>query len=459
MIRRLLLGAVALVAVLVAIIVGTGGDDAYELRVPLENASGLKSGSAVVISGVTHGKVELELGDDDRIIAKLLLDREVAPIGRDARVAVTAANFLGQKRVELSKGDTSRPAPDGFVVPASQVTTPTDLDQVLSVLDADTRTRATILLNELGVAAAGRRFDIGELVRQFPRGFVDATAVLHQVKSDNHSLRDLLQHSDGFVAEATARRRDLVRMIDVLGQSAKSASAKRAQLRVTLARAPGTLRTLQGFLADVESTTKPLAPAADAIADAAPPLADTLGEVEPFTAAARPTLGEVSAVAPKLTVLGDNATPVLRRSLPMASSLATLGGDLTPVSRTLDNSADNIIAVLENWSRAIQFRDGLGHVFRGEAGYSTDLITSMIDRLVRPVDRKRGAKGKRRGPQAPKPSAPTPVTPQLTTPKLPDPVKKTLDALPEVGKAVDGVLGGTQQQLPDGHLLDFLLGP
>jgi phospholipid/cholesterol/gamma-HCH transport system substrate-binding protein len=443
--RRIAFGALAAIAVVVAVIVATGGDDSYRLRLDLANASGLKTGSPVVISGVTRGKVELHLKRDDRIEAELKIDKSVAPVGRDAKVAVTAANFLGQKRVEITRGaSTANPAPSGFLVPAGNITTPTDLDQVLDVLDADTRTRATILLNELGTAVVGRRFDINQLLGEFPQGFVDATAVLRQLRSDNHSLRDLVTHADGFVREATTRRADLVRMVKVLGRTSETVSARRAELRATLARAPRTLRTLQAFLGDLESTTRPLAPAARAIADAAPALSGTLAQVEPFTAAAKPTLSQARAGAPRLTQLGDKATPVVKKALPAVTSLATLAGDLPPVAKTLDNSADNIIAILENWSRAIQFRDGLGHVFRGEAGYSTDLLTTMMDRLIRPADRKKKAKAKVKAPKVSKPDA------KKTLDDVSKPVKKTLDELPKVIQdAVDGVLGTTKDALKD----------
>ena len=37
---------------------------------------------------------------------------------------------------------------------------------------------------------------------------------------------------------------------------------------------------------------------------------------------------------------------------------------------TLNGSIDNLLALLDNWAHAIQFRDGIGHVFRGEATLS-----------------------------------------------------------------------------------------
>lgn len=62
----------------------------------------------------------------DRIVADLKLDNGVGPVGKNATAAITATNFLGQKRVELSLGDTRNPARSGAVVPAANVTTPTD---------------------------------------------------------------------------------------------------------------------------------------------------------------------------------------------------------------------------------------------------------------------------------------------------------------------------------------------
>jgi hypothetical protein len=76
------------------------------------------------------------------------------------------------------------------------------------------------------------------------------------------------------------------------------------------------------------------------------------------------------------------ATPVLQHATPVVGDLADFSADLQPVSATVDKSVDNVLAVLQNWARAIQFRDGLSHVFRGEASVTPDLIDGLVNELV-----------------------------------------------------------------------------
>jgi len=466
---------VLVVVLVTAFAVTSGGEKPYRLNVPLDNASGLENGSAVVVGSITRGKVRLEL-DRDRVTARLDIDRSAGPVGRDARVTVSAANFLGQKRVELDPGDTSRPLPSGSTISASRVTTPTDLDQVLAVLDADTRTRVKILLDEAGEAVLGRRVDVAEVLEEFPAGMRDATRVLEQIEADDKTIRDVLVRSDRFLAEVGgSRRADLGRMVEAVGETAETIAARRRALGATLSRAPGMLASLRHFLADLRETTVPLRPTARAISDTAPSLARTLDGLAPFTEAARPSLATAESAAPELTRLADDLTPVLRRAVPTVRSLDQLAGGLPPLTEALDHSYDNILAVVENWSRAIQFRDGLSHVFRGEASFTPNVLEGAVERLAAALAPKAKSKSDRRAPRetlpvrprtprppsssegpAPKPKLPKITELPTTITELPPAIKKALD---ETLDALSGNGPRSETQQGMNGLLDFLLAP
>lgn len=464
-----LLGLLALVAVVLLL---SGGDGGRTLHLSLDNAGGLQDGSQASIGGVPIGKVSLDLGDGDKVLADVHLDDD-AVVPRDAQVAISAVNFLGQKQVSFSGGDRTRPAPDGYRFPSSRITTSTDLDQVLNTLDPDTSTRLSILVNEAGASVIGRRWDISRFVRETPKTLADADTLLARLIRDNHTLSDVVASSDRFVGSATSKRAELVRMVDTLGKVAETVETKRTDLQATLAKAPGTLTALRGFLGDLEATTAPLGPAAGDIARAAPPLRQTLAAVDGFRESAEPTLKTATKVAPALTKLASGATPVLRQARPPVESLAALAVALKPVSDTLDGSADNLIATIENWSQAIQLRDGVGHIFRGEATFSPNLLSSALDRLMKPAD-KPAARRKRVPKRTAAPTAPSaaPAAPAASTqapkPSLVDGVKKTTDG---ATKAVKGLLdtllppaaGGRQQPKSPAAdvsgLLDFLLRP
>jgi phospholipid/cholesterol/gamma-HCH transport system substrate-binding protein len=436
------------VAAAVGLLLLGGDDDPYTVRLQLDNAGGLRDGADVVIGGVRAGKVDLDIGARDEVIADLEMDSDKAPVGKNVRAGISAINLLGQKRVEVVPGDANdEPAPDGYLVPKGRVTMSTDLDQVLSVLDADTRARLTVLVNEAGAALLGRQADVSLLLKELPPSLVAGTQLLDELSTDNETLARLVSNSDGLVAALTPKRNELGRLVDTLGQTAGTLAARRRELRATLARAPATLATLQAFLGDLRATTVPLRPAARDIADAAPAVTATLAQVDPLRRIADPTLRTATAVAPDLTRLAAQATPVLRKAGPTANSLAALGEALPPVSDTLDHSAQNLIAILQNWSRAIQFRDGLSHIFRGEATASANLLTSAVDRFLGPTSPKRpGAKknaGRGRAPN--RPARPAPAAP---APRTDDPA---------AGAPATESPGGAAGRV--NRLLDYLLGP
>src|SRR5262245_47157203 len=132
----------------------TAGEDNYTIKMRVANASGLRNGSTIVNGGVPVGTVHVDANRDD-VEVSLNIKPEDGPVGKDARVTVISQNALGQKQAQIEPGDTSNPAPDGYVLPPDQVIVNTDLDQLLSTLDPDTRTRLEVLINGTGNSCVG----------------------------------------------------------------------------------------------------------------------------------------------------------------------------------------------------------------------------------------------------------------------------------------------------------------
>jgi phospholipid/cholesterol/gamma-HCH transport system substrate-binding protein len=450
--------ACAAVIVVIAVIVLSSGGDGYTLRLNLADASGLRDGAEVAMGGVPIGTVGLRLGRADQVVADLHIDGKYAPLSKRVDAAIAAVNLLGQKEVNLSGDTKSDPAASGYTLPANQVAVSTDLDQVLNVLGPSTRTRLGILINEAGWAVLGRRADIGQILEQAPHSLSSLTGLLTALSSDNHTLADVVQSTSGYVDEFAARRASLVHLVDSLGSAAQTVAARRHQLSAALARAPHALATLQSFLGRLRATTVPLGSAAQEITASAPYVSTTLSQLEPFRRAAGPTLQTATRVAPELSDLGVQATPVLRRAAPAIGAVSNLALALPPLSTAVDKSADNILAVLDGWSRAIELRDGLSHVFRGEATYSPDFILSVVDSLAA-AQRTPSTQAHRSTPTAPVTQSAPSSSAAAATPVLSGgPVgtlgstlaaalgqtKSTLSStIGQAGKALSGILGTT----------------
>lgn len=377
--RALPLAALALAAVLLVVIAG-GSSDSYEVRVQLESAVGLREGSEVKVGGVPSGTIKtLKIGKRDQIEATLALDPAKSPrIGRDARLEVVTSNLLGSKYLQLDPGDAGTPPAVPDTVDPSRVTYPTDLDQMLSTLDVDTRMRLRIVLNEAGYAITGRKIDFSDALEVLPRDLDKGGRVIGDIAADNVTLARLVRESSAYVTRLNSERGELIKLVDVAGEAAQATADKREQLAATIFRAPGALREARTFLGDLERTTVPLEPAAQAIANTAPALTETLASLPAFERAARPALRQARAVTPELDRVATQVRPVLQQALPTVRSLAQFSTSLRPVSEILDVSVDDLLAVLEGWGRAIQGRDRHSHIFHGRATFSPEVIRGIL---------------------------------------------------------------------------------
>lgn len=383
--------ALAVVACVAGIVLLLGsGDHHYDLKLRLANAAGLRPGSQVLLGGVPVGTVaSLKVGAGDDVVADLQLKDGTTRIGRGASAQIIAANLLGEHYVSLKPGDPHAPLPSGTSLPPSRTAPPTDLDQLVDVLDDPTRANLQILLNEAGIAVGGRRKDVAAILRQLPLSMESATTLLRELVQDNHTLRDAVADADRFVGRMNAGRADLRRLIDSAAGAATSVARHSEDLRRSVAGAPATLRTLQAFLAGGATTARELTPAAARLADTAPALHRLLAAVGPFTGAAVPTLDRAAAVAPALSTLGVRATPTVRRAVPAAAALEKTAGLARPLSAWVGLAAPDIWGVPNGWSRAIQFRDGISHVFNGELFLNPKVVLNFANRGASAAQRRR----------------------------------------------------------------------
>lgn len=439
--RALMLGLGVIAVIVVAVLI-SGSSSGYDVRFIMSDAQGIRQGTSVRIGDVSAGTVHsITLNKRDQVVVDARLDSDKGPVGKNASVSVEALNLLAQRYLAIKKGNVQDPAPSGYLLPSSRVTVSTNLEQVLSTLDANTRDRLGLLLNEAGIALSGRRGDVSLLLGQLPHTLSAMNDLLGRLVSDNATLGAVIDHGDRFITAMNTQRGQFVNLIDTLGKVSASLGSRQQELATTLARAPGMLRTTQAFLADLRDTTVPLGPAADNLSATAGPLVGTLRELRPFTDAATPTLRQATDDAPALTRLGQQATPVIARAAGTARALSVFSDASGQAAPTLNSSEDNIFAILDNWSHAIQYRDALSHYFRGEPAMTSDTVQSVIDRLMAANGHPPAAGASHR--RAPAKASVPAHTPAPSGSPATNPVAA-------VGGLLNGVLGGVKKALPNG---------
>jgi len=460
--RRIAGAALLAVGIAVALVIVTSDDrDTERLDVVLASANGLREGTVVKVGGAQVGTIdELRITRGDDVVAELALDQDKAPpITAGASARVVASNLLGSKYIDLAPG--RRGATRLRSLPAARVTSPVDLDQVLNVLDMDTRARLRVLINEAGLALTGRATDFNVVLRQLPRDFDGARRLIDELTSDNRTLGEAVAHSSRFMSEIATQRRELGRLVDTARDTVTSVAARRAALRAALAKAPRTLRTARQFFDELRRTAAPLRPAARAITATAPSLSAALSELPAFRRAARPTLREARSAAPLLTRLGAEATPVARQAIPALEQTAQFARTAPPLTRALDVSVDDVLGLMEGWARSIQDADALGHIFRGKAMASADAIRTILDQDV-PARRDQNKRKNQGG--APSPASTPGAEQPGAPPKRPAPALRLpeikLPGLPPIN--LPALIPEQPQSNKDAGidtLLDYLIGP
>jgi phospholipid/cholesterol/gamma-HCH transport system substrate-binding protein len=461
------------VTIAVAVVVGAGaflllrgGDDGYVVYAKFNDAGGILHNYDVKVGEIAAGSIkDISLDRQDHVVVKMVLDSGAAPIGVGARARIRPVNLLGEKYVDLDPGDLRHPLPSGSVIPVSRTGVSVELDDALNILDPDTRTAMRILINEAGVAMAGRGADFNRMLVDLPPALDAAKGVVGQVAQENKALRTAIVSGDRVVAAVNSKANDFNDLVQSGADALQSAADRRAQLGQTLQNAPAALRQLRGTLGRLQTASGRLIPAADLLVDAAPSLAGTLQRAPQFTNDAHDTLVAVRQVSPLLRRLGARSAPTLRRLRPAANRLAQFSKDVQPLvdSADRDGGLKAFLSFVAGWSSVTSQKDALGHVFRLHASIDKELVTSALSRYA-------GIAIKSTPKVAPLAAAPpTAAAPQSETAPAanatqPAPAR---DRLPDVTNLVNGVTGllgqagGGQPAAASGDagkLLNYLLG-
>ncbi len=174
-----LVGAVTTLVVVVAVFLAYNANNGLPfvptraLNVQVSSGANLVPGNEVRAGGFRVGVVEemrpvmLPGGEVGAELA-LKLDEVAGAIPVDSTVRIRPRSALGLKYVELRPGRSREVIDDGGRLPASQASAATELDEVLSTFDADTREASRGNLVGFGNALAGRGSALNEFVRGAP---------------------------------------------------------------------------------------------------------------------------------------------------------------------------------------------------------------------------------------------------------------------------------------------------
>ena len=341
--RRALISAALILAAVAFVVLSTGaskGTAQGTYKIELQNAFGLVTGADFKVAGVPAGTIKAINLDEKSLNAVVTVQVNRSGFGQfhqDATCESRPESLIGEYFVDCNPGTSGPVLKAGSVIPVShtQSTIPADLLQ--DTMRLPYRQRFTLIVNELGAAAAARSGDIAAALHRAVPALDETDNLLNLLVNDSTTLQSLTKDSNSVITALANNSKNVNKFIDVAGKTAADTSTQQANLRVSLQRLPGLLEQLKPTIAQLGTTVTTNEPVLENLNQASGQIDRLLTDLPAFSKSAKPaikSLGQAS-VTGKAAVTA--ATPTVKDLNAFAKPTPELAGNLAIVLHDLDD--------------------------------------------------------------------------------------------------------------------------
>jgi phospholipid/cholesterol/gamma-HCH transport system substrate-binding protein len=303
------------------------GRDFFTLKGEFETAQAITpgQGQTVDIAGVQVGditNVDLVAG---RAIVTMHVKPKYAHVYPNAHMLLRPKTGLKDMIVELDPGTPAGGAQvkDGYTVPVANTQPDVNLDEILAVLDSDTRTYLQLLLNGAATGLTGQGGDLAQVFRRFEPTAQDTAKLTHLLAERRRNIQRSIRNFGIFTQALAARDQQLGTFVDSSNAVFQRFANQSANLRQTIAELPAALDATNTALAKTKAFADQAGPALRDLQ----PFAQSLG---PALVATRPFLRETTPIIQnQIRPFTRAALPVIKTLRPAAANLAAATPNLT----------------------------------------------------------------------------------------------------------------------------------
>lgn len=315
-------GVVGLATIVVAGVPGGSERTSYRVDAIFDSARGMVPGQLVKIGGVRVGEVsDVSLAPGPTARITFSVPARFGPFRADASCRILPEGLISENYLDCDPGDPGKPelsagAAGRPTVSRSRTSAPVTLQNVIDIYAAPTRDRLRIVLDELGLATAGRGTDINAVLRRANPALSQARRVLAVLEQQNETLGAAIDDSNA-VVRSLADDAQAVRGFVTGAAGVTEMLAERSdRLSATVRELPAMLESSDSGLRVIGRLARDGVPLADDLREAGPVLDAVTRRLGTFSRVGRPAVGAVRAAA---------ATG--RRQLPVVTGITRqLGG-------------------------------------------------------------------------------------------------------------------------------------
>ena len=341
--KRILISGALLLAAAAFVFLSTGaskGTAQGTYKIEFQNAFGLVAGADFKVAGVPAGTIEGIGLDQKTLNAVVTIQVNRAGFGQfhqDASCESRPESLIGEYFVDCNPGSSGPVLKAGATIPVShtQSTIPADLLQ--DTMRLPYRQRFSLIVNELGAAAAARSGDLQAALHRAVPALDQTDNLLNLLANDSTTLQALTKDSNSVITALANNSQNVNKFIDVAGKTAADTSTQQANLRTSLQRLPGLLQQLKPTIAQLGTTVTTNEPVLQNLNQASGQIDRLLTDLPAFSKSAKPaikSLGQAS-VTGKAAVTA--AAPTVKDLNTFAKSTPELAGNLAIVLHDLDD--------------------------------------------------------------------------------------------------------------------------
>jgi virulence factor Mce-like protein len=311
----------------------------YRFQVAFPEATTLADQADVRVAGVSVGKVvKLALDKpENRTLATIELQRQFAPIRRDARATLRQKTLLGETYVELTLGHRNQPTiPEGGRLANARVQPTVELDEVLRVFPKSTQDDFRRWQANSAAAIRGRGPDLNAVLGNIGPFAQSGEDLLNILNTRREALHNLVRQT-GTVFEALTRNENGLRAF--IGDTAhwlRATASQRQALAQSIQIFPTFLHESRLTLARLERFSVNTKPLIDDLGPVAHDVKPTLTDLR----AASPDLERVFHSIPALVTASKTGMPALSRVLrglkPVLGAVGPFFSQVEPIIEWLD---------------------------------------------------------------------------------------------------------------------------
>ena len=353
-------------------------------------------GQEVTIAGVKVGDVgPVRLEDGHAVVRLDLQPAELnGPVYRNATLLLRPKTLIQDQSVALDPGTPDRSRTDRgrlehgdrLGLEATQVNVNTD--ELIAVLDVDTRDYLRILLDAGGQGLKDRGLDLRTLLKLSEPTLAQTERVTEELASRRVQVRRLVTNLRRLSQATAAKDRELASLVDASAATFGTIGEREAELAQAVEKLPGALGAARSALRDGSELAREAGPALEALRPAARRLGPALTAAQPLLRRGLPIVRD------ELRPLVREAVPLFRRLRPSLRDLNRATPTLVRTGRVLNYVVNelgynppgpeegfifHLLWNAHNLNSVVSVEDAHGAVVRGLAQFSCSNLGTVAE--------------------------------------------------------------------------------